>query len=101
VRLLTREQLASAYYARDELLTLREVSARLDVDVSTVDWWVRSGWVGVLHVGGRRHVLLSEASDVEHAKRTQPGPKRPRNRDKTTRRPQESQRCGSEVYSKP
>ena len=79
--------LEAALATGDPLLTIAETAGRLDVDPSTVQSWIGHDWLPCVLVKGRRMVLLSQASEVEHAKRTQPGPKRVRHRDKACRLP--------------
>ena len=68
----------------DPLLTIAEAAGRLDVDPTTVQSWIGHDWLPVTLVKGRRMVLLSHASEVEHWTRTKPGPKRVRDRDRVS-----------------
>lgn len=62
----------------DELLTVTEAAARVDVPEQTVRTWIRRDLLPATRWGGRLMVAVSHVSDLEHDRRKSTGPGRPR-----------------------
>jgi excisionase family DNA binding protein len=46
------------------LLTVREVTDKLRLDVSTVYRWINTGMIGAVQFGGRNHTVRIPASEI-------------------------------------